>query len=160
MRGDRDPLRGSAPGGRWDDGTFEVLYTSLKSDGAVAEVHYHLSRGQSIFPSRMKFRRYELRVTLTRSLRLADMTALEALGMDTARYGALNYDEKQQEYPRTQEVAEIAHFLDFDGLIVPSARWECGNVVIFTDRVPPESLSVENDHGMVDWDEWKRSSGG
>lgn len=159
VRGDRDPLRGSASGGRWDDGTFDVLYTSMESDGAVAELYYHLSRGQSVFPSKMQFRRYEIQANLSRSLRLADMTALQNLGMDTSRFGALNYEQKQHEYPRTQEIAEIAHFLDFDGLVVPSARWECRNVVIFTDRVPPESLSVENDHGPVNWDEWKRNSG-
>jgi RES domain-containing protein len=159
VRGDRDPLRGSAPGGRWDDGTFDVLYTSMASDGAVAELHYHLSRGQSVFPSKMQFRRFEIRVKLSRSLRLADMTALQGLGLDSARYGAMKYDEKQEEYPRTQEIAEIAHFLNFDGLVVPSARWDCRNVVIFTGRVPPEALSVEKDHGPIDWDEWKRNSG-
>ncbi len=131
----------------------------MESDGAVAELYYHLSRGQSVFPSRMQFRRFEIRVNLSRSLRLADMAALMDLGIETGRYGALSFFEKKQEYPRTQEIAEIAHFLNFDGLVVPSARWDCRNVVTFTDRVPPEALSVEEDHAPVDWDEWKRNSG-
>jgi RES domain-containing protein len=36
----RDPLQGSASGGRWDPALFDVLYTSLESDGALAEVRY------------------------------------------------------------------------------------------------------------------------
>ena len=40
----RDPLRGSAAGGRWSPpGEFEVLYTSLARAGALAEIGYRLS---------------------------------------------------------------------------------------------------------------------
>ncbi len=155
VRRDRDPLRGSSPGGRWDDGTFDVLYASAEADGALAEMHFHLMRGQPIFPSEMAFRLYEIHVVLRRALRLADMAAL---GVETARYGSLKYAQKQEEYPRLQEIGEVAHFLDFDGLIVPSARWKCHNVVLFTDRVPPEALSVAGDHGPVDWNAWERRS--
>jgi hypothetical protein len=36
----RNPLTGNVGGGRWSpDGRFEVLYTSLNADGAMAEVH-------------------------------------------------------------------------------------------------------------------------
>jgi hypothetical protein len=48
-------------------------------------------------------------------------------------------------------VAEVAHFLEFDGLIVPSARHECLNVILFCDRVPPAETEVVRDHGLVDW---------
>ena len=33
-----DPLRPSRAGGRWDDGSFDVLYTSASRDGALAEI--------------------------------------------------------------------------------------------------------------------------
>jgi hypothetical protein len=41
----RDPLRGSAANGRWSSsgGEFEVLYTSLEHDGALAEIGYRLA---------------------------------------------------------------------------------------------------------------------
>lgn len=151
VRADRDPLRSSAPGGRWDDGTFDVLYTSVKQDGAIAEMHYHLSRGQPVFPSQMDFKLHELAVKLDRGLMLADLTAVEALGVDTSRYGALDYS-------RTQEIAEAAHFYDFDGLIVPNARWNCQNVVVFTDRVGPESLSAIHNHGRINWVDWRKAN--
>jgi hypothetical protein len=43
----------------------------------------------------------------------------------------------------------VAHFLGFDGLIVPSARYDCLNMVLFGDRIGPEALSVIRDHGPV-----------
>lgn len=155
VRGDRDPLQASSPGGRWDDGTFDVLYTSLESDGALAEIYFHIMRGQPVFPSRMVFRLYELRVELDRVLELADIAALRVLGVDGGRYGSLQYARKHEEYPRLQDIGEAAHFLDFEGLIAPSARWECRNLVVFTDRVPPDALSIANEHGQVDWDTWR-----
>lgn len=68
-----------------------------------------------------------------------------------ARYGRLSYQDKSEEYPRTQQIGEVAHFLEFDGLIVPSARYGCQNAVLFGDRVPPEAMAVVRDHGLIDW---------
>ena len=67
------------------------------------------------------------------------------------RFGQLSYFERAGEYPRTQEVAEIAHFLDHEGIIVPSARWECNNVVLFCDHLRPSAIEAVKDHGLIDW---------
>ncbi|MBI1777144.1 MAG: RES family NAD+ phosphorylase [Proteobacteria bacterium] len=155
VRADRDPLRGSSSGGRWDDGTFEVLYASLEADGALAEMYFHLMRGQPVFPSRMQFCLYKLRAKLRRALRLSDLGKLATLGVDITKYGSLEYLRRHDEYSRTQEIAEIAHFLDFDGVIVPSARWKCRNLVLFTDRVPPDALNVAEKLHPIDWAQWK-----
>lgn len=151
VRESRDPTLCSRSGGRWDDGTFEVLYTAAERDGAVAEMYFHLARGQPVFPSQVRYRLHELHVALERALRLADLDALAGVGIDTSRYGQLSYQERETEYPRSQDVAEAAHFLEFDGLIVPSARHTCLNVVLFCDRVPPAALRAVKDHGLVDW---------
>ena len=108
-------------------------------------------RGQPIFPSQVRYRLHELNIALARSLRLLDLDALAALALDTARYGQLSWQEKNAEYPRSQDVAEAAHFLDYDGLIVPSARHASLNVVVFCDRVPPQAMEAVADHGPVDW---------
>jgi RES domain-containing protein len=155
VREGRDVLQGSAYGGRWDDGTFDVLYTSEQADGAIAEMYFHLSRGQPVIPSKVTYHLYELRVTVQRALKFADLAVLAALGVDTARYGALSYFERVQEYPRPQEIAETAHFVGFDGLIVPNARFKCLNVVLFCDRIPPEAAEVVRDHGAIRWDDWR-----
>ncbi|MEW6437792.1 MAG: RES family NAD+ phosphorylase [Pseudomonadota bacterium] len=154
VRDGRSPLACGSAGGRWDDGTFDVLYTSQERDGAIAEMHFHLSRGQPIFPSKVRYRLHELHASLSRALKLVDMQALAALGLDTARYGQLSYERMGEEYPRSQDIAEVAHFLEFDGLIVPSARWPCLNTVLFCDRVPPSRMDTVADHGLVDWDDW------
>jgi RES domain-containing protein len=130
VRDGRDPCACSASGGRWDDTTFDVLYTSEHRDGAIAEMYFHLLRGHPVFPSRVAFRLHELAVDLPSVLDLADSTRLTALGVDMRRFGQLSYQERNSEYPRTQEVAEVAYFLDHAGIVVPSARWDCRNVVI------------------------------
>ncbi|MGL4488485.1 MAG: RES family NAD+ phosphorylase [Rhizobiaceae bacterium] len=148
----RNPLQCSRSGGRWDDGTFDVLYTSEMRVGAINEMKFHLMRGQPVIPSLVQYKIYELEIGLSRSLKLLNMAALEALGMDVARFGQLSYQEKDAEYPRSQDIGEVAHFLDYDGLVVPSARFNCLNVVVFCDQVPPESISMTADHGAVNWD--------
>lgn len=156
VRQGRDVLQGSAYGGRWDDTTFEVLYTSEKADGAIAEIYFHLSRGQPVIPSKVAYHLYELRLAIQRALIFSDLAALAELGVDTARYGSLSYAERVQEYPRPQEIAETAHFVGFDGLVVPSARFDCRNVILFCDRVPPEATEVVRDHGVVGWEDWRK----
>lgn|SRR6185312_5486756 len=92
-----------------------------------------------------------------RCLRLVPLAALEELGLRTGHFGQLSYFERGQEYPRTQEIAEVAHFLVRDGLLVPSARWGCENVVVFCDVAGPDALEVVRDHGPIAWDEWRRA---
>jgi RES domain-containing protein len=156
VRRGRDALMCSAAGGRWDDGTFDVLYASQKADGAVAERYFHLSRGLPVFPSRPIYHLFELRVSMNRTLHLADLVAIARLGVDTSRYGALSYADRTDEYPRTQDIGETALFVGFDGLIVPSARWDCANIAIFCDRVPPDKYEVSRDYGSLDWVEWQK----
>jgi len=156
VREGRDPCDCAATGGRWDDRTFDVLYTSQLADGAVAEMSFHVHRGQPVAPSKVRYHLHELRASLNHALKLADLVALEMLWMDASRYGQLSYAERPLEYPRSQEVAEAAHFLGFEGLIVPSAQWDCHNVVLFCDTLPPEAREAVRDHGPVDWSHWKK----
>ena len=139
---------GSPSGARWDPGTFDVLYTALARDGALAEIHFHLSR-QPVFPSKIRFHLCELSVRVEGLLRLPDMTALERLGVQRASYADLLY-------ARTQEIGDAAQFLGFAGMIVPSARWSGLNLVLFTDRLAPEALSARS-HEAVDWAAWRRA---
>jgi len=155
VREGHDVLIPSAAGGRWDDGTFDVLYTSKAADGAAAEAYFHLSRGKPVFRSKITHRLYRLNATIKKALVLADLGAVARLGVDTTRYGALSYNERQQEYPRTQEIAETAHFLGFDALMAPNARWECMNVILFLDRIGPDACEVTLDHGSIDLKKWQ-----
>lgn len=155
IRDGRDPLRSSAPGGRWDDGTFEVLYTSREADGAIAEIYFHLMRGQPVFPSKVRFQLYEIHVEPLNAIKL-DLTLLEKLGVTAENYGRLNYLRRQSEYARTQEISEVAHFLGADGLIVPSARWPCENVVLFSGHIPPDAITIISEPVDIESATWKR----
>jgi RES domain-containing protein len=151
VRQGRDPVQGYPAGARWDPGLFDVIYTSLAREGALAEIHFHLSR-QPVFPSKLISVLHRISVRTARTLRLADAAALEPLGVAAARYGDLDYQ-------RTQEIGDAAFFLGFDGLIVPSARWDCQNLVLFTDRFGPGDFAVEAGE-VVDWPAWRREAAG
>lgn len=148
LRQGRDPLLGSPSGARWDPGDFDVIYAALDREGALAEIHFHLSR-QPIFPSKDHFVLYELSASVQNLLRLPDLASLERLGIERTRYAELIY-------ARTQEIGDAAQFLGFAGMIVPSARWNGLNLVLFTDRLTPDSLSIRSQQ-TVDWTAWRRS---
>ena len=149
VREGRDPLQGYPAGARWDPGTFDVIYTSLERDGSLAEIYFHLSR-QPVFPSKLVSVLHTRTVHARRTLRLANMTEVQALGIDPARYGELSYE-------RTQAIGDAAYFLGFDGLIVPSARWDCQNLVLFTNQISPSDLAIESS-AVVDWQAWRHAT--
>jgi RES domain-containing protein len=146
VRAERDVLEGSSTAARWDPGTFDVLYTSLAREGALEEMHFHLSR-QPVFPSKMRSVLYRILVRTRRTLKLADLSAVAALGITPERYGDLSYQ-------RSQEIGDAAFFLGFDGILAPSARWRCQNLVLFMDRIEPGDLTVCESE-PVDWDVWR-----
>jgi RES domain-containing protein len=145
----RDPLRGSTAGGRWSPpGEFEVLYTSLESSGAVAEIGYRLSL-EPVWPSRAQHDLHRIAAQTKNTLRFSDVRALEPLGVDPGRYTSFNY-------AATQSIAAAAHFLEFDGLIVPSARSQDLNLVVFLERVDAvDGLHVDATEA-VDWEAWSK----
>ena len=149
VRSGRDPALASPSRSRWCNGTFDVLYTSFERDGAIAEIHALLSL-QPVFPSKDRWFSHKLKVVSAQTLRIADLETLTKLGVDADHY-------KERKYDRTQEIADAAFFLGFDGLIAPSARWTCLNVVLFTDRIPPDQIQVvEAPDAPVSWEEWRK----
>lgn len=144
----RDPLRGSMASGRWSPlGEFEVLYTSLAASLALAEIGYRLAL-EPVWPSRMRHEIHRIATNTERTLRLANLAALAPLGVDTARYATFDYTG-------TQAVAAAAHFLEFDGLIVPSARCPELNLVLFTERLNGDIVLQVEDTQPVDWNAWR-----
>jgi RES domain-containing protein len=134
-RDGRDPLRGGASDSRWCNGAFSVLYTSLERNGAAAEVYSFLAE-QPVFPSKLRFNAHRLSVQADKILRFADVSSFAALGVDVARYSS-------RDYVQTQAIADAAYFLEFDGLIAPSARWNCMNAMLFNERISGHSISLE-----------------
>ena len=147
----RDPLRGSSANGRWGaPGELEVLYTSEQRDGALAEVGFRLSL-EPVWPSLLQHQVHVLAVTAARTLHLVDMHELENLGVDISRYETFQYGA-------TQAIAAAAHFLEFDGMLVPSARFACSNLVLFTDRVLDTGTIQLVSSEEVDWTDWRKKN--
>jgi len=56
----------------------------------------------------------------------------------------------------TQAITAAAHFLAFDGLLVPSARFPCTNLVLFLDRVIEHGRLDVRQSEPVDWAAWRK----
>ena len=145
----RDVLRGSAVGGRWGpSGEFEVLNTSLESEGALAEVGFRLSL-EPVWPSRMEHELHKISLRMERTLHLPDRERLGSMGVDIARYESFDYRA-------TQAIAAAARFLEFDSLLVPSARHPGQNLIVFLDRVSERDRLEVRETRMVDWTAWRK----
>lgn len=156
-RDGRDPTLFFGGGNRWDDGTFDVLYTSLSREGALAEMRFHVGRGQPVIPSKIKYRLHELRVHVPDVLRLTDPILLSELGINMGNFGRMPYLRREGEYEACQRVAEAVHFIgsedasDPSAIRVPSARSAGENLVLFSDYVEPDDVEHVENHGVIDW---------
>jgi len=149
-RAGRDPTEPSRSKGRWSDGSFSVLYTSLEREVAQAEIFALLSL-QPVIPSRNSWLAHKLRVNARGSLNLSSFDVLKRLGVDPSRYEA-------RDYSITQPVGETASFLEADGLLVRSARAAGKNFVAFVDRLAESDIElVETLPEPIDWDAWRRA---
>jgi RES domain-containing protein len=148
----RDPLRGGPSASRWCNGLFSMLYTSVEQNGAIAEVHAYLAE-QPVFPSRLRYNSHKISVKADKMLRFAHLSALATLGVDVTRYAA-------RDYVQTQAIADAVYFLEYDGLIAPSARWNGLNVMLFNEHVSGHTITLETlETQPVDWTGWRLSKG-
>jgi hypothetical protein len=147
-RAGRNPLRGVAAHGRWSvSGEFEVLYTSLEREGALAEIGYRLGL-ESVWPLKIEHEVHRIDVRTERTLRFAALEELAPLGVEPKRYETLDYSA-------TQAISAAAHFLEFDGIIVPSARYPSANLVLFMDRMASGARLELKRSDPVDWSVWR-----
>ena len=152
-----DPTTPSFSGGRWSPSLeggpgVSVLYTSFERDGAIAEVvSFLVELTPTPGPHPIKVTRLSVSTATTIRLSYADLTML---GVDLDRHG-------ERDYAPTQKIGAALAFLGIDGLIAPSARWPCNNLMIFggnhtlTERLEPiaeetiEWRAWAQDHGII-----------
>lgn len=149
-----DPTASSTSGGRWapfsrKDGWYPVLYTSFVRDGAVAEVAAYLGELNPV--PRKPLIVHKIAVTTTKTLRIVRANFAD-LGIDEVCYGERNYQ-------RTQEIGAAINFLELDGLIAPSARWNCDNLIIFSDNHSLNEKLEQVSSERVEWREWHGFAG-
>jgi hypothetical protein len=145
-----DPLAPSANGGRWMvRGENSVLYTSLAKEGALAELCYHLG-SLNPRPSR-PLSINSLNVGIEKSIKLIK-TDLSQLGVTDAEF-----DEPQ--YEKMQKIGAACCFHGIQGLIVPNARWDCENLILFPENFQTlDSISL-SESSDIDWERWGIDNG-
>ena len=145
----RDPLSGNSGGGRWSpDNDFEALYTSLEENGALAEIYYHLSKAPVFASSNTRINK--LHVSLAKVLRLSEHD-LWSFGLEDPLASRITY-------AKSQVVGAAAYLLDYEGLIVPSARWDCENLVLFLDKFDISECLQVVEIRDVNWPAWRESA--
>jgi hypothetical protein len=77
---------------------------------------------------------------------------LDALGIDLRRYG-------ERDYALTQRIGAALAFLEYDGLIAPSARWACENLIIFKDNHSLMEQLAPLGEEQVEWRAWAADHG-
>lgn len=140
----KSPLQGSsASRGRWNspDSGFEVLNTSLDAEVAAAEFEAFWSLFEQR-PTRPALS-WKLRVRLGRVVEL-DFERLEKLGVRHAEYA-------NRQYSRTQQVSDGLCHLGCEGLIVPSARHDGKNLVVYMQNLSRGCLVEEDEPSTFAW---------
>lgn len=77
---------------------------------------------------------------------------LATLGVDLDRYG-------ERDYTRTQNIGAALVFLGIDGLIAPSARWPCDNLMIFGGNHALSERLESMEEEQVEWRAWAEAHG-
>lgn len=145
-----DPLAASYNGGRWmRRDAAAILYTSLARDGALAEIAFHWAQ---LNPRPTKpVVLHRLRAIAHRTLRLI-RADLATPGITEAAYKEINLS-------RTQEIGAAVEFLGCDGLMAPSARWDCDNLMLFPERMGHDAALEIVSSETIDWIVWGKDKG-
>lgn len=123
------PDRENVRGARWNPPETPALYTSLLRETAISEADYYIGL-QPIRPSAQRVI-YRIDVALGSVLDLSDGSALSRLGIDITSLALVDHAD-------CQLIGGAVERIGHDGLLVPSARSEGVNLVIFPNRKKPD----------------------
>jgi hypothetical protein len=122
----------------------------MEPEGALAEVASYLVE-LSPLPRSRNIKLNRLNVTASRVVTLT-WDHLTGLGVDPEHYGT-------RDYYRTQQIGAALEHLGADGLIAPSARFQCDNFMVFASQHGfDETLEVLS-FDEVEWRDWARRRG-
>lgn len=123
-------MRPNQRGARWNPQDTEALYCSLDSLTASAEIDYLVSL-QSVPITKPRVT-HELAVGLKRVADLSTDAALETVRLSIDLINTSGIDE-------CRRIGAACAWLGFDGLLVPSARSDGTNLVVFVTNLDPDS---------------------
>lgn len=120
--------RTNTQGGRWNPPGIEALYTSLAEHVALAELEYLLAAQPLKVSAPRSYHR--LKVHLSRVVDLSTPHAIKSLNYDLA-------EVHSDDMLVSQHIGGAIAWLDYGGLLVPSARAPGTNLVIFANALTP-----------------------
>jgi RES domain-containing protein len=125
MFGDLPPDRENVKGARWNPPDIPAIYASLSRTVALAEAEFQIS----LQPVRPAARRtiYTIRVALDSVIDLSALALLEKFDVNLS-------DLESLDHGACQKLGGAVEWLENDGLLVPSARADGTNLVIFPNR--------------------------
>lgn len=129
MFNDNPPELSNTRGARWNPSGLAAIYTSEERETAIAEGQ-HAIDSQPVRPRARRYV-YELRVSAGKVLRITPAD-LATLGLDPA-------DLESPDFSACQRIGAHAAFLEYDALIVPSARADGTNIVIFVNELAADA---------------------
>lgn len=140
MFGDYEPLLENRGGARWNPPDIPAIYTSLERETALAEADYLIS----LQPTQPYSRRtiYTLRVELESVLSLDNLAQFEILGESKETLLA-------DDWSKSQEIGGAVEWLNHDGMLVPSARVDGTNLVIFPKQFSADSVTEVVDREVI-----------
>ena len=148
---DANPFVMSQSSGRWSIDTvelegFQVLYTSTTRDGAIREVASWRKLLTPIPKAPIVIHSFTLPLHAPVQI---DLETLGKLGVDVNNY-------ENRDYSQTQKIALAAHRMDYDGLIVPSARHPSENVVIVDAGYFDRHAEIRTHTEIVSFENWSK----
>jgi RES domain-containing protein len=130
MLGDIPPETVNTRGARWNPPGVAAIYTSTERDTALAEARYRFEV-QPLQPSARRTL-YEIKVELDSVLDLRTVGVLASVGISTETFASLS--------DRCALVGGSAAWLGHDGILVPSARADGTNLVIYPNNSAIEAV--------------------
>ena len=128
MFGDNHPERRNQRGARWNPAGVPAIYCSVERATAIAEGDYVVAV-QSLRPA-AKRTLYQLDVHLDKVLDLTGRAVLRELHIGERELSDVDHAV-------CQNIGGAVEWLEHDGLLVPSARHEGINLVIFPRKQRP-----------------------
>jgi RES domain-containing protein len=131
MFGERPPTLENTLGARWNPPGVAAIYVSLERETVIAEGDHALA----VQPLRPRIARWVYSVTVELS-EVLDLSASDALKQTGVGSGELGGDD----HAPCRAVGEAVAWLGYEGLLVPSARADGTNLVIFTANLKPDAV--------------------
>jgi RES domain-containing protein len=128
MLNDYPPDRENTQGARWNPPDTPAIYTCLHPEVCIAEVEYGLACQSRPVKSDLRKTLYHIEVGLAAVLDLGPaLSRLAIIGIGLEQLFA-------EDMKASQEVGRLVTWFGSDGLLVPSARRQGSNLVIYPGR--------------------------